>query len=724
MATLERRKCVRTPTRAASPHAHWPSGESPYAQAKRAQARTLMVDKDPNKAVSLFWAAINNRDRVDSALKDMAMVMKQVSRPEEAIEAIKSFRGLCSSEAQYSLDNVLFDLYKKCGRIQDQIELLNRKLKLIDEGLVFGGRSVKTRKSRWKKLSYVSEGQEKARLLGNLAWAYMQLENYNDAELHYRRSLEIEPDNNRQSNLAICLMKTGRINEAKVLLQSIKESPIKCNTKSFTKSFKKASEMLKAIETKGECLNHTVQNANVCTSNLYFGMLSAWPVGRYQSEISSVSSSSSTPSEYVTPPSGFSKKRGVDRASHDQASVSIQNMSMVSNQEAFFTPESVNSCPKLKPKEQCSDQRSSDSIIENFESPARHRIRRYWKSRANHGKMEVPAEDTNLKPDLPAQSLTLSRNSSAKASQRSVVRQTQGRKKQGNSYDIWGKCNGRRRIYLEKEKCVIRDDTQMTEDLIQFQETPHDRETDSNFKNSINEKSDQSFETSGAGILRGNSKEITYTVWMTDNVDGAVKDLPIFSNGRRSFAGHSAKLDVLNPETPTTSTMTTIVSEKTKELNTGGSFTSSAWKSTPVSTTDIATPKSDFPLLNNRKKTWADMVEEEEEECTKSENEKIDAFKSSVAQFRWEESEAFAGEVMNLNTTLSSPDLKLLPSKNYKVMFDHKVESQSGRAIENRRNESARRSLSFDQHPFPKNRRHNRLRVFQEITSGYSPREC
>ena len=71
-----------------------------------------LVDKDPEKAIPLFWAAINAGDRVDSALKDMAIVMKQQNRAEEAIEAIKSLRSRCSDQAQESLDNILLDLYK------------------------------------------------------------------------------------------------------------------------------------------------------------------------------------------------------------------------------------------------------------------------------------------------------------------------------------------------------------------------------------------------------------------------------------------------------------------------------------------------------------------------------------------------------------------------------------------------------------------------------------
>jgi hypothetical protein len=71
-----------------------------------------LVEKDPVAAIVWFWKAINAGDRVDSALKDMAVVMKQLDRAEEAIEAVKSFRGLCSKQAQESLDNVLIDLYK------------------------------------------------------------------------------------------------------------------------------------------------------------------------------------------------------------------------------------------------------------------------------------------------------------------------------------------------------------------------------------------------------------------------------------------------------------------------------------------------------------------------------------------------------------------------------------------------------------------------------------
>ena len=71
-----------------------------------------LVEKDPERAIPLFWSAINAGDRVDSALKDIAIVMKQQDRTKEAIEAIKSFRVRCSDQAHESLDNILLDLYK------------------------------------------------------------------------------------------------------------------------------------------------------------------------------------------------------------------------------------------------------------------------------------------------------------------------------------------------------------------------------------------------------------------------------------------------------------------------------------------------------------------------------------------------------------------------------------------------------------------------------------
>ncbi|CAN6923456.1 unnamed protein product [Brassica oleracea] len=218
-----------------------PIRDSPYVRAKNVQ----LVEKDPERAIHMFWSAINAGDRVDSALKDMAIVMKQQDRAEEAIEAIKSLRVRCSDQAQESLDNILLDLYKRCGRLDDQIALLKHKLLLIQKGLAFNGKRTKTARSQGKKFQ-VSVEQEATRLLGNLGWALMQRDNFVEAEEAYRRALSIAPDNNKMCNLGICLMKQGRIDEAKETLRRVKPAVVDAprGVDSHLKAYERAQQML------------------------------------------------------------------------------------------------------------------------------------------------------------------------------------------------------------------------------------------------------------------------------------------------------------------------------------------------------------------------------------------------------------------------------------------------------------------------------------------------
>ncbi|KAI3451413.1 hypothetical protein Pfo_008078 [Paulownia fortunei] len=224
-----------------------PVGDTPYVRAKNVQ----LVDKDPERAIPLFWAAINAGDRVDSALKDMAIVMKQQNRAEEAVEAIKSLRSRCSDQAQESLDNILLDLYKRCGRLDDQIALLRHKLYLIQQGMAFNGKRTKTARSQGKKFQ-VSVEQEATRLLGNLGWALMQQNNYIEAEEAYRRALLLAPDNNKMCNLGICLMKQGRIAEAKETLRRVKPAVADGprGVDSHLKAYERAQQMLRDLESE------------------------------------------------------------------------------------------------------------------------------------------------------------------------------------------------------------------------------------------------------------------------------------------------------------------------------------------------------------------------------------------------------------------------------------------------------------------------------------------
>ncbi|KAL8139117.1 hypothetical protein V2J09_005118 [Rumex salicifolius] len=203
-----------------------PSGDGPYVRAKQAQA-------------------INAGDRVDSALKDMAVVMKQLDRTEEAIQAIKSFRVRCSKQAQQSLDNLLIDLYKKCGMIDEQIELLKQKLRMIYHGQAFNGKLTRTARSHGKKFQ-VSIQQETSRILGNLGWAYMQKKNYIAAETVYRKAQMFDPDANKACNLALCLMKQARKDESRLVLEEVVHGRLPGSDD--TKSRTRAQEMLQELD--------------------------------------------------------------------------------------------------------------------------------------------------------------------------------------------------------------------------------------------------------------------------------------------------------------------------------------------------------------------------------------------------------------------------------------------------------------------------------------------
>ncbi|KAL3833725.1 hypothetical protein ACJIZ3_008461 [Penstemon smallii] len=223
-----------------------PSGDSPYVRAKHVQ----LVDKNPSKAVSLFWASINSGDRVDSALKDMAVVMKQLDRSDEAVEAIKSFRHLCPPESQDSLDNILVELYKQSGRVEEEIEILRIKVKQVEEGIAFGGKRTKMARSQGKKI-HISVEREYSRLLGNLAWAYMQQKDFKSAEENYRKALSFESDKNKQCNLAICLMQMNKLTEAKLLLQAIRVSSVNgCIDEPYANSYERAFQMLVELESQ------------------------------------------------------------------------------------------------------------------------------------------------------------------------------------------------------------------------------------------------------------------------------------------------------------------------------------------------------------------------------------------------------------------------------------------------------------------------------------------
>ncbi|CAN6302168.1 unnamed protein product [Urochloa humidicola] len=231
-------------TTAAPPHvAHKiPSGDGPYARAKHFQ----LVEKDLDASIAWFWKAINTGDKVDSALKDMAVVMKQRGYLSEAIDAIKSLRHLCPRQSQESLDNILLDLYKASGRTREEIELLKQKLRKIYLGEAFQGKTTKRARSHGRKI-HVSVRQETSRVLGNLAWAYMQQRNFMAAEVVYRKAQMIDPDANKACNLALCLIEQARHADAEGVLADVLAGRYQARDQQDGKIVRKVEELLARI---------------------------------------------------------------------------------------------------------------------------------------------------------------------------------------------------------------------------------------------------------------------------------------------------------------------------------------------------------------------------------------------------------------------------------------------------------------------------------------------
>ncbi|XP_058005334.1 protein POLLENLESS 3-LIKE 2-like [Hevea brasiliensis] len=79
--------------------------------------------------------------------------------------------------------------------------MLHRKLKNIEEGIAFGGKRTKIARSQGKKIQITIE-QERSRILGNLAQAYLRHHDYglvNDIT----ESSVLGADKNKRCNLAI-----------------------------------------------------------------------------------------------------------------------------------------------------------------------------------------------------------------------------------------------------------------------------------------------------------------------------------------------------------------------------------------------------------------------------------------------------------------------------------------------------------------------------------------
>ncbi len=137
-----------------------PTGRGPYARAKRAQ----LVDLDLDKAERLLSQAIRKQDKPESAIKDLASLLHQQVRTDEAIALLE--KNAARAEAGNPYDNMLANLYQHAGRHDDAIRVLNRLVRTADRSKKNSLMArIATSYLRWPK--YDEAGEVLQRILDN-----------------------------------------------------------------------------------------------------------------------------------------------------------------------------------------------------------------------------------------------------------------------------------------------------------------------------------------------------------------------------------------------------------------------------------------------------------------------------------------------------------------------------------------------------------------------------
>lgn len=169
-----------------------PKGSGPFARAKRVQ----LIEKDLDKAAQLLRQAIVHGDNAESAVKDLANLLAQQGRPQEAVEVLTRYRQKVKD--QQSVDNMLVGFYQNAGQYDQALALLQAKL------------------------AQATTDEKKIQILWQMANCYLKQESFSEAEEQFRAVLKHQPDSKAaQRNLAICLFKQGRYGEAEEILNRL-----------------------------------------------------------------------------------------------------------------------------------------------------------------------------------------------------------------------------------------------------------------------------------------------------------------------------------------------------------------------------------------------------------------------------------------------------------------------------------------------------------------------
>lgn len=140
-----------------------PKGTGPYARARRAQ----LVDQDPENAEKLLKQAVRENDKRGSAIKDLASLLQQRGRAQEAISLLTEHVRQFQHDVAY--DNMLATLYQHANRHDDATKVLIKLLTSADSNA------------------------KKVPLLKRLAYSHIRCARYDNAERALQTLLATNP---------------------------------------------------------------------------------------------------------------------------------------------------------------------------------------------------------------------------------------------------------------------------------------------------------------------------------------------------------------------------------------------------------------------------------------------------------------------------------------------------------------------------------------------------
>jgi len=143
-----------------------------YRNAKKAKD-----NKDYNKAIELFLKALENKEKVESTIKDLAQTYLEIGEIEKGVELIE--KNIDELPETMTTFNFLDHYYTSAKNFNKAIEYLDRNLDLVN----------------------FSDKKTYSRLLTKKAFCLIQLKDFEEAQEFLEEAIEIQPDNTYASNL-------------------------------------------------------------------------------------------------------------------------------------------------------------------------------------------------------------------------------------------------------------------------------------------------------------------------------------------------------------------------------------------------------------------------------------------------------------------------------------------------------------------------------------------